>query len=170
MASFVPPAILPDVNELPAAVIGQVNFGIMGDLATIGTDIATKLKPLFDGMPGARLIIANKFDLDETCIRATYEAFSHLGLRDRVDIVNPTENFANEFEFYHHVDIALEITHTTSIIETSRALWMGVPVLTMPGRSFASRLAAATLIDAKLPRMGVQRSRRPGKYQPFISP
>ncbi len=148
LASFVPPAILPDVNELPAAVIGQLNFGIMGDLATIGTGVATKLKPLLDGLPGARLIIANKYDLDETCIRATYEAFSHLGLRDRVDIVNPTENFASEFEFYHHVDIALEVTHATSILETSRALWMGVPVLTIPGGSFAGRLAAAALIDA----------------------
>ncbi len=148
LASYISPAILPDVNELPAAVLGRTSFGIMGDLAIIDTTVAAKLKPLLDGLPNARLIIANKHDLDETCIHRTYEAFSHLGLRDRVDIVNCAENFSNEFDFYHHVDIALEVTHLTSIYETCRALWMGVPVLTLSGQAFPGRLASATLIDA----------------------
>ncbi len=149
LACYAPPAILPEVNTLPASALGYVSFGIVADLAAIDTNVAATLRPLLLSIPNARLIINNRHELDETCVLRTYEAFSHLGLRDRIDIVNPAENFSNEFEFYHHVDIALDVAHRGCITETCRALWMGVPVLTVPRDNFAGRLTAATLIDAE---------------------
>ena len=60
------------------------------------------------------------------------DCVSHLGLRQRCDIVNHGDNFRSAYEFYGHVDVALDGA-PTGAIEVCRALWMGVPLLTLAG-------------------------------------
>lgn len=54
---------------------------------------------------------------------------------------------------YHHVDLALDTFPVCGHTTTSDALWMGVPVLTLAGRSFVSRVAASLLTAAELPEL-----------------
>lgn len=52
---------------------------------------------------------------------------------------------------YHHADLALDTFPVGGHTTTSDALWMGVPVVTLSGHSFASRVAASLLTAAQLP-------------------
>ena len=145
---FHPPAIMPDVSPAPVMANGHVTFGINGNLAHIGAPFAAACHAVLSAHPTARLLIGNDRNLDDFAINRCYETFANVGLRHRVDIVDAAANFANPFEFYHHVDIALASGPVTSVVETCQALWMGVPVLCTPSDRPAGRAAAATLVAA----------------------
>lgn len=52
-----------------------------------------------------------------------------------------------------HADLVLDTSPYGAHTTASDALWMGVPVLTCPGRSFASRVAASLLTQIQLPQL-----------------
>lgn len=145
------PVHLPPVGELPAARVGHITFGASGDLAAITPARACDWARLLRAIAGSRLLICNRFDHDPPAIERVGEIFAHLGLRNRVDVVNAGENFHSEFDFYHHVDLALDLGTATAIVENCRALWMGVPVLAHAGRHAATRGAASLLTAAGYP-------------------
>lgn len=51
---------------------------------------------------------------------------------------------------YTHLDLFLDTTPYNAGTTASDALWMGIPVLTQIGRSFASRMAASLLLNSDL--------------------
>jgi protein O-GlcNAc transferase len=55
------------------------------------------------------------------------------------------------FSAYQQIDIALDPFPFTGGTTTVEALWMGVPVLTLQGRSLVSRQGVGILINAGLP-------------------
>lgn len=73
------------------------------------------------------------------------DCVSHLGLRQRCDIVNHADNFRTEFDFFTHVDLALDWGAAEGAVEACRALWMGVPVLALAGDRPVSRRTASVL-------------------------
>jgi predicted O-linked N-acetylglucosamine transferase (SPINDLY family) len=54
---------------------------------------------------------------------------------------------------HKHADLFLDTFPCTAHATASDALWMGVPVLTMPGETFASRVAGSLLLAVGLPEM-----------------
>ena len=98
-------------------------------------------------LPAARLLICNRLDNDAACVDRCLALFSHFGLRGRVDVINMSDNFGSPLDFYQHVDIALHAEPSGTVLESCRALWMGVPVIVLAGGYHAARLGAS-LLDA----------------------
>lgn len=146
-----PPGVIPEVGPLPAGQTGHPTFGASCDLAMIGAMTAFHWAGVLDGVENARLLICNRFDRDQAAIDRCLEHFSNMGLRDQVDIVNMADNFATPFEFYDHVDLALDPSPSGDLVEQCRALWMGVPPITLAGDRHAARLGASLLAAAGHP-------------------
>jgi predicted O-linked N-acetylglucosamine transferase (SPINDLY family) len=66
-----------------------------------------------------------------------------------VELLSSTAR-ADHFGAYRGIDLALDPFPHGGGMTTLDALWMGVPVVTFPGRTISSRLAAATLTAASL--------------------
>ena len=66
---------------------------------------------------------------------------------DRVRVV-PYVSLKDYFAWYNEVDIALDTTPYSGGTTTCDALWMGVPLLTVPGERPGSRSAASVLTTA----------------------
>ncbi|MDJ0944118.1 MAG: CDC27 family protein [Kiloniellales bacterium] len=143
--AYRPLALLPEPGQLPAAQSGQVTFGVQGDLRHIDTATVGAWAAALARVPGARLLICNRHNQDQSCIARVLDCVSHLGLRQRCDIVNHADNFRTEFDFYAHVDLALDWGAAESAVEVCRALWMGVPVLALAGTTPVARRAASVL-------------------------
>ena len=142
--AFHPPSIVPAIEATQTGV----SFGAQLDLSRLGPLLVALWSRILRDVPNARLLLCNARSLDQTCIDRTLEYFSHMGVRDRVDVVNPAVNFRTEFEFYQHIDIALDTVPLNGTLETFRALWMGVPVITLCGEWPGARTGASLLTAA----------------------
>jgi predicted O-linked N-acetylglucosamine transferase (SPINDLY family) len=143
--------VIPDVGALPARQAGHTTFGASCDLSMIGPTTAFHWAGVLDAVEDARLLICNRFDGDQAAIDRCLELFSNMGLRDRIDIVNMADNFATPCEFYGYVDLALDPSPCGDLVEHCRALWMGVPLITLAGDRHAARLGASLLAAAGHP-------------------
>ena len=148
LAPFAAPAICPDVGPLPAGRVGHLTFGAKLDLTSIGPRTAALWATLLEAVPQSRLLIANALDHDQSCIDRCSHQFTHFGVRDRVDIINVADNFQDDLEFYHYVDVALDGYPVGNLRELYRALWMGVPVLSMAERDGGAAKSALSQLGA----------------------
>ncbi len=149
--AYRPLAILPEPGPLPAAQSGQITFGVQGDLRHIDTATVGAWAAALARVPASRLLICNLRNQDQSCLARVLDCVSHFGLRQRCDIVNHADNFRTEFDFYTHVDLALDWGVPEAGVEACRALWMGVPVLALAGDRPARRRAASVLVLAGRP-------------------
>ena len=69
---------------------------------------------------------------------------------DQIDWLPLAPTPAEHLQQYNMVDIALDCFPNTGCTTTCEALWMGVPVVTLSGNSYVSRMSTAVLSAAGL--------------------
>jgi predicted O-linked N-acetylglucosamine transferase (SPINDLY family) len=85
--------------------------------------------------------------------RRVLQALSRRGVgAERVELRGKAEPL-RMLEHYREIDIALDPRPYSGGVTTLEALWMGVPVVTWPGRSFAGRHALSHLSNLGLTEM-----------------
>ncbi len=146
--AYIAPTNIPDVSPLPAAQSGAVTFGVKCDLTFITPALVRSWAGMLWDQDQATLLICNRFDRDEASVQRVAELFSNFGLRARINVVNMSDNFTTDFAFYDHVDIALDTGSYDSLVESCRALWMGVPVIGQTGNHGGVQLGASLLAGA----------------------
>lgn len=145
-----PPASAPPVGPLPALGNGHVTFGSFNILAKITPEVIGVWARILHRIPRARLILKNR-GLEEPSTSSRFLGlFAEHGVApDRVDLLGwspPDEVLA----CYNRVDVALDTVPYNGGLTTCEAIWMGVPVVTCPGETFASRHGLTHLSAAGL--------------------
>jgi predicted O-linked N-acetylglucosamine transferase (SPINDLY family) len=144
------PEPLPEVSPLPALARGRVTFGSFNRLDKMQDPVVRIWARILNALPGSRLILKNRW-LGEPVQRDRIMAlFSASGVApERVQLLGSSSRLGH-FSGYHEIDIALDTFPHGGGMTTLDALWMGVPVVTSPGVTISSRLAAASLTAAGL--------------------
>ena len=65
--------------------------------------------------------------------------------RDRLDLRGWSENTQEHLQLYNEVDLALDTYPYHGTTTTCEAMWMGVPVITLAGKSHVSRVGVSLL-------------------------
>ena len=134
-----PPEYAPPVLPLPALSNGHVTFGCFNLLAKISPEVVDLWSVILRRVPGSRLILKTKELNGEEAKRRIGELFSCRSVApDRIDLVGGTPH-REHLGHYNKVDIGLDPFPFSGSTTTLESLWMGVPVITMPGETFASR-------------------------------
>ncbi len=145
-----PPALALDVGALPAAKRGFVTFGSFNNLAKIGPHVLKVWATILSEEPSARLLLKFR-GLDDPVNQRRYrEMFRDCGGdEERLDLEGgaPRQEF---LQAYNRMDIALDPFPYSGGLTTCEALWMGVPVITCAGETFASRHALSHLSNVGL--------------------
>jgi len=148
---YEPPYYIEGVKPLPAQKNGFVTFGNMNNLAKTNTYTIAVWSKILKAVPGSRLLMkVNKMDTPFAKHHVEQEfAKNGIGI-DRL-ILEGGEPHKPFMETYHRIDIALDPHPYTGGLTTCEAMWMGVPVVTLPGETFAGRHAATHLYHGGLP-------------------
>jgi predicted O-linked N-acetylglucosamine transferase (SPINDLY family) len=147
---FDPPAEAPDVRPLPALSEGCVTFGSVSNLAKLNSDVIATWAEIVQRVERGRLLLVSP-SLGSAAARARIEAnFTAAGGdRSRLELKGPLPR-GELLAAYNTVDLALDPFPYSGGVTTCEALWMGVPVVTCPGETFASRHALSHLSNAGL--------------------
>ena len=145
-----PPADAPDVGPLPAREAGVVTFGCFNNPAKLNDQIMQLWARVLQAVPGSRLFLKGKALGFESARNRTLEMAEKQGITPDRLILEGQSPPRELLDCYNRVDIALDPWPYSGGLTTCEALWMGVPVLTVPGPSFAGRHAASHLNNAGL--------------------
>ena len=150
---FMPPSYAPDVTALPALENGFVTFGCFNNPSKINPELLGQWARLLARVPGSKLFLkSGQYDSVEFQGRVL-AALADAGIdADRVlfEGRSPHEDLLGA---YGRVDIALDPWPYSGGLSTCEALWMGVPVVTYPGPTFAGRHSVTHLHNSGLGEM-----------------
>ena len=134
-----PAATAPAVGDLPALRQGHVTFGSFNNLAKINRGVLVVWARILGRLPESRLLLKYTGFSDEQVRRRILEPFSAAGVSSERVALLPFSLYPEYMATYNKVDIALDPFPFSGSATTCDALWMGVPVITCPGETFASR-------------------------------
>ena len=142
---YFPPDDAPDPAPPPSAAGGGVTFGCFNNTAKLNDAVIELWSALLRRVPDSRLVLKWRSLADPFLCEGLRAAFAAHGIgAERLEFAGISPHRAL-LEAYGGIDVALDPFPFTGALTTCEALWMGVPVVTLPGRSVVSRQGLAIL-------------------------
>lgn len=141
-----PVSELPRNDSSPSEKLGRITFGSFNHIRKLNKDVIEVWSTILDRVHGSRLLLKAR-GLEDPSIRENIaKAFSEFGVDpERLQFAGFTESYEEHARKYNEVDIALDTFPYNGTTTTCEALWMGVPVVTLCGKSHASRVSYSIL-------------------------
>ncbi len=152
---YLPPPRAPEVAPLPALRNGYITFGVIQRLMKISSTMWDWFAGVLHHTAGSRLLLHyGDPALDRPDSDISRFLRQQLAARD-VDPARLTlagrRTHREHLELLAGVDLALDTYPYGGQTTTTECLWMGVPVVTVAGRTHVSRVSAGLLHRAGLP-------------------
>ncbi|MCC7017488.1 MAG: tetratricopeptide repeat protein [Rhodospirillales bacterium] len=150
---YAPPDYAREVAALPARTEGRVTFGCFNAAAKVTPESVALWARVLGMAPGSRMFLKSFAYADPETRARFARLFADAGVPgDRLILEGPSPH-AELLAAYGGIDIALDPVPYSGGLTTLEALWMGVPVVTLPGETFASRHSASHLANAGHPEL-----------------
>ncbi len=139
-----------ETNPLPAMSNSGITFGSFSNLIKLNDDVIRLWSRILRSLPTSRLLIQAK-QLRSTEMRnLLIDRFAIHDIRPEQLILEGPMARSNYLKAYHQVDICLDPFPFPGGTTTAESLWMGVPVLTLEGKTFVGRQGAGLLAGVGL--------------------
>jgi predicted O-linked N-acetylglucosamine transferase (SPINDLY family) len=149
-----PPAGAPDVSPLPARTSGHVTFGSFNGLYKMNLAVLEAWAAVLRRVPGSRLLIKCKPLVEQATRERVLAHFGALGVEPaRLTLAAFEASRRGHLDRYAEVDLCLDTFPYNGTTTTCEALWMGVPVVALAGRSHIARTGVSVLTNAGLPEL-----------------
>lgn len=144
------PALPPEVLPTSARRSGPPTFGCLNNFAKVTAPTLELWIELLRRVPEARLLLYARGDHHRERVR---EALRRAGLAEsRLTFVG-RQPFVDYLETYREIDVGLDPVPWGGGTTTCDALWMGVPVVSLAGRTPVSRGGSTLLSNVGLERL-----------------
>jgi predicted O-linked N-acetylglucosamine transferase (SPINDLY family) len=128
-----------------------VTFGCFNNLAKITARVIAAWAGILLRVPHSRLLLKTHQLSDAATAARIQHVFAEHGVDpDRLELQGSSPHRAF-LEQYNQIDLVLDPFPYSGGLTTCEALWMGVPTVTLPGDTFASRHSASHMSNAGLP-------------------
>lgn len=147
---YYPPHYAPTVGRLPAADLGHITFAAFHNSAKCGTASIDLWSRVMAEVPQSQIILKHcKLSVPAIKQRVLGE-FGRRGIAAERIVIEGTSPHGSMLQRYNQVDIGLDSRPYSGGLTTCEALLMGVPVVTLPGRTFAGRHSLSHLANVGL--------------------
>lgn len=142
---YAPPINAPDAAAPPSLTRGYPTFGCFNRLAKIGPEVIAVWSDILHAVPSAHLALKDIVFDDEQDRKRIQSAFASHGISaDRLDLSGRSSH-DQYLGAYANLDVALDPFPFNGATTTVEALWMGVPVVTLSGDRFVSRMGTSLM-------------------------
>jgi protein O-GlcNAc transferase len=147
---YSPPDYAPPPIDPPSLHRGSVTFGSFNNVSKIGPEVIELWASILRATPNSRLLFKWRSLDDAATRRRLSGAFAAVGISLHRLQFQRSSHHADLMAQYGEVDIALDPFPFSGGLTTCEALWMGVPVVTVPGDRAASRHVLGAFYDLGL--------------------
>lgn len=141
-----PPENSPPVSTLPAHDRGYITFGCFNAMPKINGKLLELWANILLAVPSSRLLLKNRAIGEPSLQKQIRSVFEQVGIdSQRLQIVGHAPVLLDHLATYGQVDIALDTFPYHGTTTTCEALWMGVPVVTLAGKTHVSRVGVSLL-------------------------
>jgi predicted O-linked N-acetylglucosamine transferase (SPINDLY family) len=141
-----PPAESEPVTSLPMINNKVTTFGSFNALPKVTPRVVRLWASILASVPNSRLIMKNKSFMDPGTQQRYRTLFMEHGIDpNRIDLLGWVSGVNAHMALYGRIDIGLDTFPYNGTTTTCESLWMGVPVLTLRGRTHVERVGASLL-------------------------
>lgn len=143
-----PLTVFPKVTEPPRTRNGYVTFGSFNNFNKVNDEVLRVWSAILHEIKDARLLLKSFLFVSEEGRMFALRRLEAAGIDvERVELRPASDDYLKD---YGDMDIALDTFPYTGGITTCEALYMGVPVVSLAGRSHGARFSAGLLHYAGL--------------------
>ncbi len=144
---YKPPGLeLPPVKPTAMNADRPVTFGSFNNLAKLSDLTVDNWSAVLNGVSESRLLLKSHAFQDQATVDLTLQRFAGRGIDpNRLELRARADRPQDHLAMYRDMDIALDTFPYNGTTTTCEAMWMGVPVITLTGRTHKSRVSASIL-------------------------
>jgi predicted O-linked N-acetylglucosamine transferase (SPINDLY family) len=143
---FTPPRDPIHIKKLPVLQNKNITFGCFNQSKKMGEEVVELWAKILLKVPNSKLFLKSAaLDDKNQTHHDTLERFAKLGIAQNRIVMEGRSSRADYFEAYNKVDIALDPFPYVGGTTTVEALWMGVPVVTLQGVHYVSRMGVSIM-------------------------
>jgi predicted O-linked N-acetylglucosamine transferase (SPINDLY family) len=135
----------PPVNDLPAIQNGYLTFGAFNSYAKLTQPTLALWTTVLQAVSGSKLRVMTRELNDPVLRQELYDRFTLFGISPERLIMGSAPSTEETLKAYHQIDIGLDPFPFCGATTTCQALWMGVPVITLVGKTPAARAGLSIL-------------------------
>jgi len=151
---FQPLANSPDVGVLPATQSDHITFGSFNNFIKMTPEVLQTWARILQRVPTAKLILKYaSFQEEKICALVLAEFAKHGVAHERLVLLGNDASQYDHLARYNKIDIALDPFPYNGTTTTCDALWMGVPIIALAGKTHVSRVGVSQLTNIGLPEL-----------------
>jgi protein O-GlcNAc transferase len=134
----------PAPSPAPCEMADHVTFGSLNNFAKVTSSMLKLWGQILAAVPKSRLLLlVHGGDRNNPSLRPRLENHGIPG--DRLEVLDRTPDRRSYLDRFGRIDLALDTFPFNGITTTCDALWMGVPVVSLSGRTHVSRAGLSIL-------------------------
>jgi protein O-GlcNAc transferase len=148
---YLPDKESPEIGPLPALSKGHITFGSFNDFAKVSPEVFSLWLAILKAAPNSFMIIKAKGLSDKKTCQSIMDVFIRNGITsEKIELLPLKPSPKEHLNLYNRIDIGLDTFPYNGTTTTCEALWMGVPVITLEGNTYASRVGVSLLSNIGL--------------------
>lgn len=142
---FLTPEYSPLVSLSPSEWRDSITFGAYNNIAKMSDAVLELWGEILKKVPKSRIILKWKSFRDQGVRETMYKRFEALGIKRYRILLRRDSRHGQMMADYSDVDIVLDTYPFNGGMTSLEALWMGVPIVTLSGKTPASRQTGSFL-------------------------
>lgn len=134
---FEPEKSSPDIRPLPALSGGTFTFGSLNRPKKLNDRVLRLWARILVASPSSRMILG--YMVDKAMCEDFRTRLENLGVKPRQLEFRLKTNLTDYLAMHHEIDLLLDTWPYTGGTTTNHGMWMGVPTITLKGKTMAAR-------------------------------